>query len=776
MSYNWADNSRNGAISLNATPAQQTVSNAIGTLDSEDYFRLNINSRSHLNFSLSGLTGNADLQLMDSNGRIISSSTNGGTANESIDRIVDTGTYFIRVFQANALVLNSNYSLNLRGSRTGVIDGTTVDFNGDGRTDFLRQERGEWALDKVNTTYVLLSNGNGTFNRTVLPENLDLHGDFTNLYMGDFNGDGRTDFLRQEKGGWGADKNYTGAVFLSNGNGTFNRTILSEGFDLDGDFTNLYMGDFNGDGRTDFMRQEKGGWAADQNYTASVFFSNGNGTFNRTILPENLDLKGDLTNLYMGDFNGDGRTDFLRQEKGGWARDRANTVNAFLSNGNGTFNRTILPEEFDLTGNFTNLYIGDFNGDGRTDFLRQERGVWADDHINTSHVFLSNGNGTFTRSSPLDQFGLHGDLTNLFVGDFNGDGRTDLLRQERGIWANDRVKTAHILLSTGNGGFNSIGLSEDLGLHGDLTNLFTNNAPHNFRSLSFNSTEARASVNQIYRDVLGRDADPLSQSWLDTLRQGWTFQEIRAGVARSDEARSKINQIYREALGRDADPAGMEHHINLLASSQTLQQIRDGIFNSEEAKRRLSSSLPTTTTEANKFFKLQFLDSNYNPNYVSGRDSTGNCGPASLAMVIKTLGLEPAGLNVQQSIDRAITLMGREPKATFTSDWQIRTGIRNAGGRAENFSSWQTLDQKLAENKPVIAWGRSSSTWQSQFPNRSLFISSEGDHVLAILGKAVSGRYIVADPLYRGGSVEMTKEQLARFFTTGNPLGTAFAK
>src|SRR4051794_28638293 len=79
---------------------------------------------------------------------------------------------------------------------------------------------------------------------------------------------------------------------------------------------------------------------------------------NKIVLPENFDLKGDLTNLYVGDFNGDGKDDFLRQEKGDWAGDQSNTANVFLSAGDGTFIKVNLPESIGLNGDFTNLYIG----------------------------------------------------------------------------------------------------------------------------------------------------------------------------------------------------------------------------------------------------------------------------------------------------------------------------------------------------------------------------------------------------------------------------------
>ncbi len=104
-------------------------------------------------------------------------------------------------------------------------------------------------------------------------------------------------------------------------------------------------------------------------------------------------------------------------------------------------------EAWSLKGDLTNLIPGDFNGDGRMDFIRQEKGGWDDDDIGTAQVFLSNGNGTFTIVNPNEAWSLKGDLTNLIPGDFNGDGRTDFIRQEKGGWDDDDIGTAQVFLS-----------------------------------------------------------------------------------------------------------------------------------------------------------------------------------------------------------------------------------------------------------------------------------------------------------------------------------------
>ena len=106
-------------------------------------------------------------------------------------------------------------------------------------------------------------------------------------------------------------------------------------------------------------------------------------------------MKGDLTNLIVCDYNGDGKNDFIRQEKGVWDDDTANTAQVYLSNGNGTFSKQDLTDHVGMKGDLSNLIVGEFNGDRRTDFIRQEKGVWDDDTANNANIYLANSNGTF---------------------------------------------------------------------------------------------------------------------------------------------------------------------------------------------------------------------------------------------------------------------------------------------------------------------------------------------------------------------------------------------
>ena len=203
----------------------------------------------------------------------------------------------------------------------------------------------------------------------------------------------------------------------------------------------------------------------------------------------------------------------------------------------------------------------------------------------------------------------------------------------------------------------------------------------------------------------------------------------------------------------------------------------------------VGNGLPSSATAAAAFFKLQYRHDTWNPNGPSG---SSNCGPASLAMLMAALGRAPQGISVETSIDHARYLMNPIGTAyregvqildqdnLYTSFTQIETGIRHAGGRAVTINSWDSLNQNLTSGNPAIVLGHYGNDWRAQFPSLTLTGNGNADHFIAILGRTADGRYIVGDPMYRGGPVEMTKDQLAVFFRStqnsnfGVPNGRAF--
>jgi Salmonella virulence plasmid 65kDa B protein/FG-GAP-like repeat/Insecticide toxin TcdB middle/N-terminal region len=312
---------------------------------------------------------------------------------------------------------------------------TAGDFNGDGLTDlgFIAG-----SMSGGGTTFIaLLSNGDGTFSaKTQTNFKVSLYQPQSGVYFnsaGDFNGDGRTDFI--------FIAGYNLALYLSNGDGTLSETTQSSGYDFgnpsDG-MTYFLTGDFNGDGKSDFsVWHEQIGW---------VFISDGgdisctippltigNTTFCQTsnILRSNgVGMPSSSPSLpVVGDFNGDGKIDI------GFANQ--NSLYMLVSVGNGYFEEIESGNAFQghSIGGGANLpyaITGDFNGDGKTDFTFVGTGAGtsctsgAPTQLTT---FLNLGNGSF---QPVNVECVAGsfnvpanDQFFLTSGDFTGDGKTD---------------------------------------------------------------------------------------------------------------------------------------------------------------------------------------------------------------------------------------------------------------------------------------------------------------------------------------------------------------
>jgi RHS repeat-associated protein len=392
-------------------------------------------------------------------------------------------------------VTGSNYSTGVDEFGKGN-ELTPGDFNGDGLTDYFAQEVGLWADDDNHGAAIYFAQDDGSFSRQVHSPSLRGRGtgssntdilqiNYLNttgmkLTPGDFNGDGITDLLRSTYAKWtDTGNNTTLLMFDKSGNftehypaGLINKFASKQYSHPFMGGVQLHPGDFNGDGLTDIFHFDFGA-AANNNYdNASVYLSRGDGQFDKVSLSGESyynDLRGPHeacstcdnrysgAELTFGDYNGDGRTDFIRQEVGDWGNGLANNFSVFFSDGDGTFTRQERPEYNQLYANKRNgadpatsrggyrLIPGDFNGDGVSDFMHVAYGQLDtsstfSDQGNT-RLYISRGDGSFIKSNPLpnwvrDSFSL---------GDYNGDGFVDILKQSGA--------NLHFFMANGNGTF-----------------------------------------------------------------------------------------------------------------------------------------------------------------------------------------------------------------------------------------------------------------------------------------------------------------------------------
>ena len=177
-------------------------------------------------------------------------------------------------------------------------------------------------------------------------------------------------------------------------------------------------------------------------WTQSVVFEPGDGTFQSYFDPIAQDDIDNNSAWAVGDFNGDGRTDIYFVWTGG--TDGRNRL--YLSQGDGTFDIYEDPLSRGEIDNDSAWAVGDYNGDGRTDIYF----LWTGGNNGTNRLYLSRGDGTFEKyEDPLARGEIDND-SGWAVGDFNGDGRTDMYF----LWTDGTDGRNRLYLSQGNGTFN----------------------------------------------------------------------------------------------------------------------------------------------------------------------------------------------------------------------------------------------------------------------------------------------------------------------------------
>jgi hypothetical protein len=225
------------------------------------------------------------------------------------------------------------------------------------------------------------------------------------VVTGDFNGDGRLDLAVVNT------NSDTVSILLGKGDGTFQP---AQTYATGHEPGSLAVGDFNGDGKLDIVTTNYG--------TVSVLLGNGDGTFQAPI-------DSTLPNLYggavaVGDMNHDGKLDLVVSGQGiGWGTTtNPDSVDVLLGNGAGGFAlaSTTLFSPNQPPGP---VALADFNADGKLDIAVVLPNAY-EGQPGAISVLLGNGDGTV---GPPTNFATGSLPHSLAVGDFNGDGKLDLV-------------------------------------------------------------------------------------------------------------------------------------------------------------------------------------------------------------------------------------------------------------------------------------------------------------------------------------------------------------
>jgi|GEM_PF-968057 len=123
--FDGAGNSLSTARNVGTLTSNLTFNDFVGAADTNDFYRFNLNTGSNFNLSLSGLTADADVELIQDfnnngfvdDGEILARSINSATNPETLSRLLSAGSYYVRVYPF--LSSNTNYSLSLGAVAVG---------------------------------------------------------------------------------------------------------------------------------------------------------------------------------------------------------------------------------------------------------------------------------------------------------------------------------------------------------------------------------------------------------------------------------------------------------------------------------------------------------------------------------------------------------------------------------------------------------------------------------------------------------------------------------
>jgi len=302
----------------------------------------------------------------------------------------------------------------------------TGDFNGDGRDDLVTApNKASYTTSDKWKLYLADASGN----LSAVATQGDLNTAFEGFIANDFDGDGLTDLMMQEKH---PDSTYPDKKYYYFYQSTGLNFTRNSSYYLCYDNKTLDVVDYNGDGKLEFMIHNSiNNWFL-YTYLGVSIYSASIPSFGESYYIEN-----DKMSNRIVDFNGDGCSDLLVLFSNSYKVYEFKGINkALVETYSGT---NIKNNDF--------LLFGDYNGDGSIDIFQRVGPLPGD----ASYILTLTSGGFQSKSqSYFNVFDIYMWNNKMYAHDMDGDGRTDIVMVGRGTNTGNSYNRIRIALSRGN--------------------------------------------------------------------------------------------------------------------------------------------------------------------------------------------------------------------------------------------------------------------------------------------------------------------------------------
>jgi hypothetical protein len=310
-------------------------------------------------------------------------------------RVQQSGDWWVAASNGSTSFTNSKWD-NWNPNVTWV-DVLAGDFNGDGRTDYVGR------VLQTGEIWVALSNGS-SFTSTLWTK-WNPNVTWADVRVGDFTGKGKDDLVGRVV--------QTGEIWVATSTGSSFVNKKWDSWNPQATWVDTQVGDFNGDGKADYAARDlgTGAWW--------VGVSTGS-SFNTSPVPWTMwNNQVTWVDVRVGDFTGDGMADIVGRVQ--------QTGQIWVGQSTGTSFKNLLWTTWNAGVTWADVLVGDFTGDGKADLVgrvAQTNQIWVATSTGSSFT-----NSLWASWNPTATFG------DLQVGDFNGDGKDDIAGLDLGTGA-----------------------------------------------------------------------------------------------------------------------------------------------------------------------------------------------------------------------------------------------------------------------------------------------------------------------------------------------------